>query len=117
MIVEEATVEPGAFFARTGWEIKPQGACKDDVCVPLPDAARAHDGKLDVQVIAECLGMPYVADDANGVGALGPELAPSGRVLSSAKAPELVLPDAHGNPFRLSSLLGQKVLLVAWASW
>ena len=25
--------------------------------------------------------------------------------------------DKDGNPFKLSSLLGQKVLLVAWASW
>jgi peroxiredoxin len=38
-------------------------------------------------------------------------------VLTTAVAPELELPDADGNPFRLSSLRGQKVLLVAWASW
>ena len=28
-----------------------------------------------------------------------------------------VLPDVDGNPFALGSLRGQKVLLVAWASW
>ena len=32
-------------------------------------------------------------------------------------APELELPDADGNTFKLSSLRGQKVVLVAWASW
>jgi hypothetical protein len=31
--------------------------------------------------------------------------------------PEVTLPDRHGNPFSLSSLLGTKVLLLAWASW
>ena len=61
--------------------------------------------------------MPLVADDAHGIWALGPETAVTGRALTTAVAPELELPDADGNPFRLSSLRGQKVLLVAWASW
>ena len=61
--------------------------------------------------------MPLVADAAHGLWALGPETAVTGRALTTAVAPELELPDADGNPFRLSSLRGQKVLLVAWASW
>jgi len=117
MILEEMVVDANAFSARTGWEIKPEGACKAEVCVPLPAEARAGDGRLDVEVLASRLGMPVVVDEASGLIALGPETAVTGRALTSARAPELVLPDADGNPFKLSSLLGQKVLLVAWASW
>jgi hypothetical protein len=117
VILESLTVDAAAFARRTGWEIKPEGACKGDVCVPLPPAARASSEQLDVRVVAERLGMPIVADDDHARWALGPETAPTGRVLTTAAAPELVLPDADGNPFRLSTLLGQKVLLVAWASW
>jgi hypothetical protein len=117
MILDELAVDAGAFKRRSGWEIKPEGACKGDVCVPLPDSARRADGRLDVPVLAERLGMPLVSDDPHGVWALGPETAGGGRVLTTAEAPELELPDADGNPFKLSSLLGQKVLLVAWASW
>jgi hypothetical protein len=117
MILEEMLVDADAFSARTGWEIKPEGACKAEVCVPLPAGVRAADGRLDVQVLAARLGMPVVVDEPSGVIALGPETAITGRALTSARAPELVLPDADGNPFKLSSLLGQKVLLVAWASW
>jgi hypothetical protein len=117
MILDELAVDADAFNRRSGWELKPEGACKGDVCVPLPDTARRADGRLDVTVLAERLGMPVVSDDAHGVWALGPETAGAGRVLTTAKAPELELPDADGNPFKLSSLLGQKVLLVAWASW
>ena len=58
--------------------MKPEGACKGDVCVPLPDAARRPDGCLDVTVLAERLGMPLVSDDAHGVWALGPETAVAG---------------------------------------
>ena len=117
MILSELAVDPAAFETRTGWEIKPEGACKAEVCVPMPAHVRGADGRLDVAVLAERLGMPLVADDAHGVWALGPETAVTGRVLTTAVAPELELPDLDGNPFKLSSLLGQKVLLVAWASW
>jgi hypothetical protein len=117
VILTELSVDAGAFAARTGWQIKPEGACKADVCVPMPTEVSAADGRLDVRVLAVHLGMPIVADAAHGVHALGPETTVTGRVLSTAVAPELELPDADGNPFKLSSLLGQKVLLVAWASW
>ncbi len=117
MILSELTVEPDAFAARTGWVLKPEGACKGDVCVPLPDAARRAGGSLDVHVLAERLGMPLLSEPAHGVWALGPDTAGGGRVLTTAKAPDLELPDAGGNLFALSNLLGKKVLLVAWASW
>ena len=41
----------------------------------------------------------------------------TGRVLPSAEAPDLTLPDWRGEPFRLSGLRGRKVVLVAWAPW
>jgi hypothetical protein len=117
VIVTSRTVDAAEFAARTGWEIKPEGACKAEVCVPLPAEARLDGGRIDVRVVGERLGMPVVEDAARGVYAIGPETAVTGRALTSAIAPELELPDADGNPFRLSALHGQKVLLVAWASW
>jgi hypothetical protein len=117
VILHDLTVDEHDFEARTGWSIKPQGACKAEACVPLPAQARVDGGRLHAAVLAERLGMPLVADAAHGIWALGPETAVTGRALTSAVAPELTLPDADGNPFKLSSLHGQKVLLVAWASW
>jgi hypothetical protein len=117
MLLDELTVDPKALEARTGWSVKDEGACKADVCVPLPRDARTADGHIDVEVLAERLGMPLVADDEHRIWALGPETAVTGKVLTSAVAPELVLPTIDGDAFHLSSLRGQKVLLVAWASW
>ena len=117
MILHDLAVDEHDFETRTGWAIKPQGACKAEVCVPLPAEVRVAGGRLDASVLSERLGMPLVADAAHGIWALGPETAVTGRALTSAVAPELVLSDADGNPFKLSSLRGQKVLLVAWASW
>jgi len=122
MILDELTVSIPEFEAATGWDVKPEGACKAEVCVPLPAAARTANGRLDVTVLAARLGMPLVADEPNGIWALGPETAVTGRALTTVTAPELELPDyaegvEPGTPFRLSSLRGQKVLLLAWASW
>jgi hypothetical protein len=99
---------------RTGWKIKPEGACKEDVCVPLPGGGGG--ASVDARVLSERLGMPLVHDEGSGLWALGPESL-NGRALSTATAPELTLPDLEGSPFTLSSLRGRRVLLVAWASW
>lgn len=117
MILTSLSISPADFATHTGWHIKPHGACKDDACVPLPATVKTSDQQLDVRVLAERLGMPLVQDLNNPLWALGPETGINGRALASAQAPELVLPDVHGNEFRLSNLLGQKVLLVTWASW
>lgn len=115
MLLDALSVDSADFAARTGWVMRPEGACKGDRCVPLPPSATTDGGRLDVTVLAERLGMPLVEDAEHGLWALGPESG--GRALPTAVAPELTLPDIDGNPFSLSSLHGQKVLLVAWASW
>jgi hypothetical protein len=117
MLLTSASIDPEELTGRTGWAIKPQGACKGDVCVPLPTGVRNADGSLDAIALADRLGMPLVADAEHGVWALGPESAVTGRVLTTAEAPDFELPTLDGEPFRLSSLRGRKVLLVAWASW
>jgi len=116
MILDSLAVDPVLFEARTGWSIKPQGACKGDVCVPLPGVARA-DGTLALEALAGRLGMPIVADETSRRWALGPDTAVSGRALCTATAPDLVLPDIDGAPCRIGDLRPQKVVLVAWASW
>lgn len=116
MILDRLDATAADFEAATGWAIKPEGACRGDVCVPLPADARRPDGRVDVAVAAERLRMPLLHDEPHGVWSLGPASV-TGRALATAEAPALTLPDVDGNPFDLASLHGRKVLLVAWASW
>ena len=111
MILDSLDVTPEQFAAGTGWTIKPEGACKGDVCVPLGRSAG-----FDLVATAERLGMALVHDADAGLWALGPETL-GDRALISAEAPELVLDDVDGTEFRLSSLRGQKVVLVSWAPY
>lgn len=122
MITESLTISRRAFEEGTGWLLKPEGACKGDVCIPLSDQPSAvsddndNADSVNLVAIAEQMGLPLVADEKHGVWALGPESVGS-RTLVSAKAPELTLPDLDGTLFSLSSLRGQKVLLIAWSPY
>ncbi len=110
MLVDHLGITADEFTDGTGWSIKPEGACKAEVCVPLEGSA------FDLLATTERLGIAVVADDNAGLWALGPESFGQ-RALVSAEAPELVLPDLDGHEFRLSSLRGQKVVLVSWAPY
>jgi len=114
MLLDSLTVDRDELARRTGWEIKGVTACKGDACVPLP-AGTVRGNAVDVAAFATRLRMPLVADTAHGLWSLGPESG--GRALTTAAAPDLELPDLDGKMFSLRSLRGQKVVLVAWASW
>jgi hypothetical protein len=114
MILESLALSKDELAAQTGWELKPEGACKGDRCVPMEDLALGSD-VVDVAAFAKRLGMPIAHDERHGLWALGPESG--GRVLASAQFPDLVLSDFEGGSFDTARLRGRKVLLIAWASY
>lgn len=103
------------FSRSTGWEPKPEGLCSGEICVPAPGALLA-DGFIDVGIAAQRLGMPLVHDEAHGVWALGSATL-TGKALSTAVAADPELKTFSGESFKLSSLRGKKVVLVAWSSY
>lgn len=116
MILDSLDQVPVAeLLEHTGWEAKPQGMCRGEVCVPAPGALHG-DGTVDVRIVADRLGMPIEHDATHGVWALGPATL-GGRALTTAEAADPVLRTRDGEPFRLSSLRGRKVVLAAWASY
>jgi hypothetical protein len=115
VLLDRLDLTPEDIRRITGWDIKAEGACKGELCVPMPDLETRPDGTVDVRVFAKHMAMPLVTDDKHGVSALGPE--GGGRVLDDVALPEIVLPDFGGKAFDVASLRGRKVLLLAWASW
>jgi hypothetical protein len=114
MLLTSRTTSRAEFEQRTGWQIKPEGACKGDICIPLPGELQGDE--LDVRALASAMGLPLAEDEEFGLLAIGPE-AVGARALSSARAPELELPDLDGKLFKLSSLRGQKIIVYAWAPY
>ena len=84
------------------------------MCVPLPPLRRDTEGRFDVTVVAQRLGMP-IATKYTASGRWGPARATA--VSSTARMPELELQDFDGNAFHMASVRGRKVVLIAWASW
>ena len=100
----------------TGWTLKPEGMCRDELCVPLPDDMR-RDNTIDLAAFWRLLGHPVVSDQQGSVWVLGTAAESRAAALALTEAPDFNLPDLAGVPHRLSRLRGSKVFLTTWASW
>ena len=104
----------------TGWTLKPEGLCRDEVCVALArsDRERLIDGEtVCASGLWETLGRPVLHDEARSVWMLGETAADRSRSLESLEAPDFTLPDITGKLHSLSDFRGKKVFLATWASW
>ena len=108
--------------AATGWQLKPEGACLGDLCVPLPEARRADwiaDADdfvwLCYSAFADMIGQRYVRDGDVWSLSSVPEARRAG--LESGIAPDFEMTERNGDTLRLSDLRGHKVVLFTWSSW
>ena len=70
-----------------GWELKPEGLCRDDVCVPVRDPAALVAGdRLDLEAVGAALGRPVVVDADAGVVAVALDGETRRRALSDCGA-------------------------------
>ncbi len=114
--------DAAAFAAATGWELKPEGLCRDDVCVPVQDrdsllAGDPDRGEIDLAAFASALGRPHAIDVDEGVIVVGESAGTVAERLRSLEAPDVTLADLDGAPVALSEYSGRKRILVTWASW
>lgn len=101
-----------------GWSLKPEGLCRDESCVVVPDrSAIERDGKIDVMAVAALLDRPAVVDTDSGIVAVGAPRSARRGALNDLIAPDFVLPDLDGTPHALSDHRSKKRLLVAFSSW
>jgi hypothetical protein len=104
--------------AATGWTLKPEGLCREAVCVPVRDrAALAGPAGVDLAAFAAALGRPLALDATERTAALGTPAADRANALASLEAPGFSLPDLTGRQHSLAEQRGRKVLLIAYASW
>lgn len=100
--------------AAIGWELKPEGLCRDDACIPV----RGDLGSPpDLLKVAELLGQRVVVDADRGVVAISVDEHTRRRTVSSGEAVPFALPDLDGTARSLTEWAGKKKLLVCWASW
>jgi hypothetical protein len=100
----------------TGWQLKPEGVCRGEQCVPIPPADSddfLRGDHFNLTRFASHLGQPLVSDPGEDVWVFGEPVAPTGPLY----APDFTLPDLEGREHTLSDYRGNKVFLATWASW
>lgn len=108
----------------TGFVVKPQGVCREELCFPLPKGRKADFVSkrgavrwFNLTAFAKLVKQPVAHDAASAVWYFGKREDERGAYLASLKAPNFALPDLAGKMHSLSDYRGKKVLLITWASW
>lgn len=102
----------------TGWQLKPNGLCMGDVCVPVSDASLLlRDGQIDLVNFARLVQQNIVVDKTRNIAALGEPAKLRSDAMATLAAPNFVLPDIHGKQVSFSDFNRRKRLLLAWSSW
>ncbi len=96
------------------FEVKPQGACRADLCIPLAKGMKDRE-YFNLTGFARKVGEAVVADA--GVWSLGEIPEVRGSFYSSRVAPDFAVKDRTGRVVHLSDFRGKKALVVTWASW
>ena len=111
-------ITPDSLQAAFGWELKAEGLCRGEVCLPTDGSATwNHSDGIDLEAFAQRLGLPLALDAEEHTACLGRSAVEHSSVLASGEAPDFSLPDLNGTHHALSDYRGKKVLLIAYASW
>jgi hypothetical protein len=96
------------------FEVKPQGACRADVCIPLSKSLKEGNW-FNLTGFARKIGETVVAEQ--GVYSFGEIPVLRGGFYNSRIAPDFAVPDRKGKVVHLSDFRGKKTLVITWASW
>lgn len=112
--VEDLWLDPEALDGATGWQLKPEGLCRDDVCLLVAEELRRN-GRVDVAALWTRLGRPVLT--SGDAVYLGEDAASKATLQAGAMAPDFTLRDLASVEHSLSEHRGKKVLISSWAPW
>jgi hypothetical protein len=110
--------------AATAWELKPEGVCQGETCVPLSasqTAAILADDQTSIwfnfTAFARLIEEPVAVDQDERIWQFGPPGWEWKSWSAGKAAPDFTAPDLARHQHSLRELRGKKVLLLFWASW
>lgn len=96
------------------FEVKPQGACREDICIPLGKDLK-NKGWFNLSGFARKLKQSVVNEGSIWSLSEMPVLRTG--FVESRVAPDFAVKDRKGATVQLKDFRGRKVLLLTWASW
>ena len=114
----EFSISNSVLEQATGWSLKPEGLCRDQVCVPVRNAAALRkDNQINLAEFARLMKLNILIDAQRKIAALGEQAENRSASMSTLDAPDFTLPDIHGRQVSFSDYNRRKRLLLAWSSW
>ena len=113
-------IQPDDLPGINGFTLKPEGACYEDLCVPVgANLLVEQQGEqwFDLTGFADLLGQSYVADSDQRVWSFAEIPAKRDAMMLDAMAPEFKVTDREGQVVSMADLKGKKALIVTWSSW
>ncbi|MBM3691700.1 MAG: hypothetical protein FJW77_00105 [Actinobacteria bacterium] len=107
----------------TGWSLKPEGLCRDDVCIPRAAlgadaiAGTGADETIELRALARALQRAVAVEPVAALAVVADAPADLAGSIVEGRAPAFTLPDLDGTPVALADFAGRKKLLFAWSSW
>lgn len=102
----------------TGWQLKPEGLCIAETCVPVRDTdTLTNQSQIDLVEFARVTNQNIVVNQQRKVAALGEHADTRSEAMATLDAPDFRLPDIHGKQVSFSDFNRRKRLLLAWSSW
>ena len=124
MVIEGSWVDGEAYIPSEniegvlGWELKTEGLCKGNVCIPLGDKVDSNSNdSFNLSHLAALVGRPSLTASDVGAVTIGLPYNVRSEALTKRVAPDFSLPDISGVDRALSDWAGKKRLLVAFSSW
>ena len=117
---EGLLISPEDLSRINGFELKPEGACYEDLCIPLnKNLLVTESGKqwFDLAAFAELLEQPYVVDHEAKVWSFAEIPAKRQNMMVNGIAPDFEVIDREGKVIRMADFKGKKALIVTWSSW
>lgn len=126
--LEKTLEEPGLWVPAQDlanineFELKPQGACLGELCIPLkedPFLLKTVDGQqwINICAFADLLEQAWVFDTETQVFSFGDIPQTRASMLENAMAPDFEIVDRQGKVIRMSDFKGKKALIITWSSW
>ena len=94
--------------------VKPQGACREDLCIPLPKTLK-NGPWLNLSGFARKVKQSLVNEGS--LWSFGEMPVLRSGLLQTRTAPDFAVADRKGKLVHLSDFRGKKVFLLTWASW
>ena len=102
----------------TGWILKPEGLCIDQICMAVRDPkSLTNQTEIDLVEFARVTNQNIVVDQERKIAVLGEHAETRSEAMTTLDAPDFTLPDIHGKQVSFSDFNRRKRLLLAWSSW